>query len=365
MIQQNPPDEEELPLENVESELKDQESTPTEYDINIIPADFTLWVLYDSWKNKDIIIPTFQRKYVWSIKQASRLIESFMMGLPIPPVFFFVQSDQKNLVIDGMQRLHSVFYFFEGHFGEADQTGKITEFKLTGIPERSRWYGKRFIDFSDADKRKLKNTVLRTVLVKQQHPESDSTSIYHIFERLNTGGTSLQDQEIRDCIYEGEFSKLISELNKYKNWRNVLGKQKFDTRKKDEQLILRYMALFHRLVDYKKPMKDFLSNFMEKNRNPSSDFLNSERNRFQDTCDLLIEKIGERPFNPKGPLNPSVFDAIFIAFAKNLSKCPNNIKERLENLMKNELFQKYTGDATTDTETVNSRLKLAEEKLFE
>lgn len=364
MIQENQVEEEELPLANIESETKDQESAPTEYNINIIPADFTLWVLYDSWKNKEIVIPTFQRKYVWSIKQASRLIESFMMGLPIPPVFFFVQADQKNLVIDGMQRLHSVFYFFEGYFGEVSEAGKRTEFKLTGLPEKSRWYEKRFEDFSDADKRKLKNTVLRTMIVKQQHPESDSTSIYHIFERLNTGGTSLQDQEIRDCIFEGELSKLISELNKYQNWRNVLGKEKLDTRKKDEQLILRYFALFHQISSYKKPMKEFLSKFMQKNRNPSQEFLNSERNRFQNTCDLLIEKIGVRPFNPKGPLNPSVFDAIFIAFARNLSRCPANIKERLEGLMNNALFQKYTSDATTDPEIVYSRLTLAEEKLF-
>ena len=357
--------EEELQLQDIESEVKDQESSPTEYDITIIPADYTLWGLYDLWKNKEIIIPQFQRKYVWSIKQASRLIESFMMGLPIPPVFFFVQpEDQKNLVIDGMQRLHSIFYFFEGYFGEADQAGKRSEFKLTGINEQSRWYGKKFIDFTEGDQRKLKNTVLRSVLVKQLHPESDLTSIYHIFERLNTGGTSLQDQEIRDCIYEGHLSELISKLNKYPNWRKVLGKLKFDTRKKDEQLILRYMSLFHNGSAYKKPMKDFLSKFMETHRNPVPDFISVEEKRFQDTCDLLIQKMGERPFNPKGALNPSIFDAIFVAFAKNLTKCPSDIKERFEKLLTDTMFQKYTSDATTDSEIVQSRLKLAEDTLF-
>jgi len=235
---------------------------------------------------------------------------------------------------------------------------------LEGINEESKWYKKRFVDFDEPDKRRLKNTVLRTVLVKQTDPKQDHTSIYHIFERLNTGGTSLQDQEVRNCIYSGQLNTLLTKLNEYQNWRNILGKPKPDSRQKDVQLILRYLSLFHNKHEYKRPMKDFLSKFMDKNTNPSEEFLQSEEQRFKKTCDLIIENLGERPFNPKGALNPSVFDGIFIAFAKNIDSIPSDIKTKVEKLRENTDYKKFTSEATTDPPVVQNRLRLAEEALF-
>ncbi len=353
-----------LQIEKIESDQLDDEETPLAYDITIIPADFTLEVLYQKWKNSEIVIPVFQRSYVWNIVQASRLVESFMMGLPIPPVFFYVQPDQKNVVIDGRQRLQSVFYFMDGYFGEADFTGRRREFRLDGINKQSKWYKKRFVDFEEADQRKFKNSVLRSIIVKQLHPEEDYTSIYHIFERLNTGGTPLQDQEVRNCVYSGRLNDLLVELNKYDKWRKILGKPKLDTRQKDIQLILRYLALYHRGLEYKKPMKDFLSNFMAQKRNPTEHFVTEETTRFKKTCDILIEKLGERPFNPTGALNPSIFDSIFIAFARHYDLCPDDIKQRIQKLRTNAEFKKYTGEATTDVDVVISRMALAEKELF-
>src|SRR5689334_5165270 len=94
------PNVDDLEIENIDSEQKDAEITPLNYDLSIYPADFTLEVLYQKWQNKDIVIPQFQRAFVWNIVQSSRLIESIMMGLPIPPIFLYIQDDQTNLVID-------------------------------------------------------------------------------------------------------------------------------------------------------------------------------------------------------------------------------------------------------------------------
>lgn len=364
MNEENFNKEDELELTNTEGEANDEELTPLTYDISIIPADYTLEVLYSKWNKKEIVIPKFQRSYVWNIVQASRLIESFMMGLPIPPVFFYIQLDQKNLVIDGRQRLQSIFYFFDGYFGESDDSGRRREFRLEGINPESRLYRKRFQDFEDSDKRQLLNTVLRTVLVKQLHPKQDHTSIYHIFERLNTGGTSLQDQEVRNCIFSGKLNTLFVKLNKYESWRAFLGKPKPDVRQKDIQLILRYMSLFHNSSEYQKPMKDFLSTFMDFNKNPSDSFLEDEEFRFKQTCDLILKKLGPRPLNPKGALNPSFFDSVFIAFSKHLKSCPDNILERFEKLKNDPIFLKDIGGATTDTNVVQNRLKIAEHVLF-
>jgi uncharacterized protein with ParB-like and HNH nuclease domain len=352
-----------LQLEKVESELKDEDTTPLNYDIAIYPADFTLEVLYQKWRNGEIIIPAFQRGYVWTLVQASRLIESFMMGLPIPPIFVYIQSDQKYLVIDGLQRIQSVFYFLEGFFGLADNSGKRRVFRLEGINSQSRLYKKTFEELDETDQRRLKNSVLRVIQVKQMQPTNDDTSVYHIFERLNTGGTTLKDQEVRNCVYAGKLNSLLLALNEYENWRNIIGKPKLDSRQKDVQLILRYMALFHNSSKYQKPMKDFLSKFMSEFRNPSDEFLKNEELRFKKTCDLLIEKLGTRPFNPKGPMNASFFDSAFIAFAKN-SQYPSDIQDRMNKLKNDVTFQKFISDATTDREVVLNRLVLAEKILF-
>ena len=97
---------------------------------------------------------------------------------------------------------------------------------------------------------------------------------------------------------------------------------------------------------------------------PNDIFLAEEKERFMKTCDVLIERLGERPLHPKGALNASLFDSVFIAFAKNLNSLPDNIGERFEMLKANEEFQIKIGGATTDPEVVQTRLRLAEEILF-
>lgn len=340
-----------------------EETTPIEYGIWQMPADYTLELLHHKIKAGDITIPQFQRGYVWSPVQASRLIESFLMGLPIPPVFLFVEPDQRMLVIDGMQRLMTIFYFFEESF-ERRPGGQPRPFRLTGINRDSRLYGKQMSTLEAADMLKLKNAVLRAVQVQQTRPEKDHSAIYHIFERLNMGGTALEDQEVRNCVYQGKLNDLLANLNEHVSWREILGKPNPHTRKKDIQLILRYMALFHDGASYRGPMVDFLSEFMGKNRNPTDEFMRAERHRFEKACRAILDNAGSRPFHPRGFLNQAVFDSVFVAFARNADRCPDDMDRRLAALHADRMFQKHTTSSTTDPEAVSARLGLAEQILF-
>ena len=352
-----------IEIEPIQSELDDSESSPPVFEIAAYPADFTLDGLDQKLTSGDIKIPPFQRGFVWKLPQASRLIESFMMGLPVPQIFLYTDEEQKFLVVDGQQRLKTVSYFFEGYFGEPTGRGQRRVFRLQQLSEKSKWYNKTFQDLDDRDKRKLKNTVLRAIIIRQLDPDDD-TSIYHIFERLNTGGTQLTGQEVRNCVYNGRLNDFLIELNGYGNWRRILGRPHADSRQKDIELILRYMALFHWEPQYQKPMKDFLSKFMRRNRNPVDDFLNVERQRFTGTCDLVIERLGERPFNPRTTLNAAVFDSVFTAFAKNIRTVPNDVAERYAKLKEIQEFNDCTRSATTDPDTVHTRLRLASSMLF-
>ncbi|MFH0830070.1 MAG: DUF262 domain-containing protein [Candidatus Aenigmatarchaeota archaeon] len=353
-----------IPFEAISSEIEDSESAPPEYEISTYPADYTLQGLYEKFKSGDIIVPKFQRGFVWKMNQSSRLIESFMLGLPVPQIFVYADKEQRHLIIDGQQRLKSIFYFFEGNFGEPDKSDKRPVFRLKGLSEKSRWYNKTFNELSDPDKRKLRDCVLRTMVVKQLNP-ADETSVYYIFERLNTGGTLLKPQEVRNCVYGGKFNELLLTLNTHPAWRKILGKSNPDSRQKDVELILRYFTLYHSAASYKKPMKEFVSRFMDKNRNPSSDYLEKEGTHFRKVCDVIIEKLEERPFNPRTGFNTSVFDSVFLAFSKHVNACPSDIKDRYQKLLLNADYDKFTRNFTTDPESIKRRIELAEKILFQ
>ena len=349
---------------NKNDEESEREITPLHYDLTTYPADFTLEVLYQKWKNGDILIPKFQRGYIWDMKRASRLVESVMMGLPIPPVFFYLDGENRFLTIDGRQRLQSIFYFMEGLFGDEDDVGKRSVFKLNGINPKNPLFGRTYEEFNDAAKRRFNDYVLRSTIIRQLNPKDESTSIYHIFERLNTGGMSLLDQEVRNCIYGGKLNDLLLYINKDENWRKILGKPKIDRRQKDVGYVLRCMSLFHNYRQYKKPMRDFLSEFMRKNQNPSDEFLKTETRLFEKTCHAIIKNLDEKPFHPNRTLSPPILDSVFVAFAQHLEHCPNDVLTRFKKLCDDKDFQKATSDATTDSDVVVKRIDLAENILF-
>jgi len=236
-------------------DVSEESDTHIEYDIATYPSDLTLSVIHEMWKNEEIIIPSFQRNFVWNIKQSSGLIESFLVGLPVPQIFFYISEKNKNLVIDGQQRIMSIIFFLEGYFGKENLQGRRQVFRLSGLDPKSPYFNKRFVDLSESDQRKLKSAVLRAVNIRQLAPHDQSTSMYHIFERLNTGGTPLKPQEIRNCVFHGPIIDVLHELNDNADWRTIIGKKMLDKYQKDVEQILRIYALTERGDKYEKPMK--------------------------------------------------------------------------------------------------------------
>ena len=353
-----------LQIEDIDED-KNGETTPQKYDIMYMPADYTLSTLYEMWKNESIVLPEFQRGYVWTSKQASRLIESFMMDLPVPPVFLMMDKDENALVIDGMQRLLTIFYFFGGHFKKKGRQESNRKFKIVGINKDNEIYGKGFDDLPEHIQKRLKNQVLRSILIRHMRPDANGSVAYHIFERLNTGGTLLSQQEIRNCIYDGKLNDLLHEINNDKDWRKILGKPYPDPRMNDIQLALRCMSLACNGNKYHQPMKDFLSTFMHSMRDPPDAFILQEKERFDNVCRSIVDCLGERPFhNSRGALKAPLLDSVFVAFARNAGSIPSNIKERVESLKESDLFAKSSVVATADVSAVKSRLEIANKVLF-
>lgn len=351
---------EEIEIETVPSEEEDKLAGPPTYDLLTYPADFTLEVLANKYRDGEIIIPEMQRRYVWNQPQASRLVESFLLGLPIPPIYLYSEhGTERLLVVDGQQRLRSLSYFFSGLFGEENR-GRRTVFRLK-LDEKSRYHDRTFNDLSEEDQRRLKNSVLRSFIMKQINPK-DSSSIYHAFERLNTGGTLLSPQEVRNCIYDGPFNRMLHEANLLPSWRAIVGKQDVDKRFRDIELILRFLALWDASDRYEKPMKDFLSNFM-------NDYREGQRNEefqriFTDTAQGVHASLGDKPFHIKAGLNAAVFDAVFVASARHLGDLGADTKKRYRELVADDRFQDLSSSGTTDVETIKERIAMADMRLF-
>lgn len=345
-------------IEDLKTVEETDEAPYVEYDISVSPSDPTLELLAQQIERGDVIIPFYQRRYVWKIEQASRLIESFLMGLPVPQVFLFVNDEDVLEIIDGQQRLMSVKYFFEGFFDEEDNKGRRQVFKLKGLSERSEYNDKTFAELPTRDQRKLKNSTLRAINIKQITPDSDSDSVFHIFERLNTGGTRLKAQEIRNAVYRGEIVDKLKKLNEDENWQNILGLKKPDGGQKDVELILRLFSLFEVWDKYEKPMLRYLNLKMNENREFNSDRAIRFSKEFLRAVELVNHSL-DRPFRPRGVINSAVLEAVMICIIENDKITGQELAERYAQLVEMPEFMKTVTGGTTDTLQLTTRISTA------
>ena len=199
---------------------EDDELQVDEYDITVAPNDFNVMTLSSFIESGAVRIPGFQRHFVWDIRRASKLIESLIIGLPVPQIFLYEQARNKFLVIDGQQRLMSIYYFIKKRFPRREKRadlrqvfaehGKIPESVLHDeeyfqsfnlrLPEAVPGNGNKFhgLNYATMDEYKTQFDLrpIRNIIVKQNSPSESDSSIYEIFNRLNTGGVNLRQQEI-------------------------------------------------------------------------------------------------------------------------------------------------------------------------
>jgi len=331
------------------------EIVPFKYTITSYGADYPVDGLVKRISMGDIIVPKFQRGYVWSLKEASRFIESLLLGLPVPSIFLSKEPEtQKLLVIDGQQRLSSLRYFYEGLWPSTRK-----EFALKGV--ETQFEGATYKSLANDDRRRLDDSIVNAIVVKQDEPSDDSSSIYRIFERLNTSGVSLTAQEIRTAIHHGEFSDLLKSLNTVDAWRAVYGP--VNKLMRDQELILRFLALYYDAGQYSRPMKGFLTNFMGRNKHLTIIPAETIRSAFSLAIEAIHEGIGSRAFRLARVLNAAVFDAVMVGVARRLDRGAiadsEALRSRYKNLIEDARFLAVTERATADEESVSKRLALS------
>lgn len=246
------------------------QNDPQKYikDVHSFPTTILLRSIIDQWNDGELIIPTFQRKFVWKIEQASKFIDSLMSDIPFPSIMLYKDSDKKFHIIDGQQRIKSILYF-TGNFNKDSidpLDKKYINFRLKGLSDKSPYYEKTFSGdncFTEDEKRELKNKSIPITVITIDAPD-DLSSIYSIFERLNSGGTPLTSQEIRNCICQGKFNDFLFDINQNEKWQSFITSSYDRVHQRDVELILRFFALYDELSIYKKPLKDFLTIYFKK-----------------------------------------------------------------------------------------------------
>lgn len=292
-----------------------------------------LWAMY--LQGKLILQPDFQREYVWDIRRASRYIESIMLGLPTPAMFLSEVDSGDWVVIDGHQRLETLIRYMapllEHSAIEADQhiySLKLPPLRLFGIEVLKELSSTTILDLPIHARAKLWETGLDVVkLPKTCHSDMK----YMLFARLNQGSMSLNNQEIRNCLYRGRYNDLLTRLSESVGFLELWGKSKPDKRMKHRELVLRFFALLHlhRIDEYRMPFRAFLNHEMEENQTLTSDqemafskefevAINWVRNVFSDKAFRLFS-VGTMA-HPPGHWERRRFDIIYevemVSFAK-------------------------------------------------
>lgn len=337
------------------SENEDAEvGSSIRYVISSYGADYPVDGLVKRISRGDIYVPEFQRGFVWSHAQASRFVESLLLGLPVPGIFLFKEPDtQKLVVVDGQQRLRTLQMYYEGLI-------RGREFSLRGVNEEMN--GLTYKTLSEEARRGLDDAILHATIFQQEEPqEDDRSSIYLIFERLNTGGTPLAPQEIRSCVYRGPLNELLKRLAQHPKWREIYGPP--SNRGKDQELILRFFALYYNGQNYQRPLKGFLNNFMNENRKASAARISEMQQLFERTVIAAAESLGRSAFRPERNLNAAVVDAFLVGLARRLDKGPLHnqagLKPAADEVLANEQFQAVVTSSTTDVNAISRRLDLA------
>jgi len=317
--------------------------------------DFTVSTLVSYLKEKKLTIPEFQRRYVWTDAQASRLIESLIIQCPIPVIYLSQQKDESLAVIDGNQRLKSLQRFINN------------EFPLVGLTAYPELDGLSFYQLDSRFQRHIENRTIRClVILKDTHPQVK----FDVFERLNTGAVKLTAQELRHGIYHGDMITLAEHLAKSKDFAELI-EIRHNKRMKLEELVLRYISFRFFLSSYKKPLASFLNTVCDSHRVLDDDSKSKYIADFGSAVKAAAILYGTHAFkifdadrHVLSPFNSALYDAELVAagvMATAKRKLPSceKVLNSIYGLMNSDMpFRKAVTQATSDDAQVKLRIEM-------
>lgn len=324
------------------------------------PYDLVVQSLIDQIKNGTIFLqplserPGFQRRYVWGNVLASRLIESILLNVPIPPCYLSQNADYELDVIDGQQRLMSIWRFMDNQFA------------LVGLEVYQEFNGSRFHKLPPNIQRKLKTHTLRLVAVtNESHPDVK----FDVFQRLNTNTVPLNAQELRNCMYRGSLNELLKDVVTYEPWLRILRKKAPDKRMRDEELALRFFSFYIRGLDsYSTPQKLWLNGTANDGRTYPDPMIEELRGAWMRAIDVTLSWFGPdecfRRIPAEKPLaiNRALFDLTMLSAARVNPGRAGSLKDQVRSsyirLLDEDEFNDLISRAVDHTSRTRRRFEL-------
>ncbi len=348
------------------------------FNISSYGIDIAFRELISMYDEAELIKPEMQRRYVWSKLEASRFIDSILLGLPVPSIFLAKTSDERKLIVDGYQRIMTIYdYVKKGVFGTDKRAFALSKTESINI----RWRGKTYAELRPEEQRKIKNYPIHAIVFEQREPKDD-TGMYQVFERINTSGRSLKSQEIRNCVYHGPYNQFLIELNEDVCWRKIWGDDVPDSRMLDIELVLRMFAFAdarnrEELQKKEISLVKFLNEFMRRGNELKPAELHIYADKFHRNIEFIYSSLGDKAFRngklkERGfvfakSINPAIMDSVYAATNYVLDVTPQwpilSIKSYTR-LLGDEEYQGLISYRTTNVDNIKRRIGKACEILY-
>lgn len=324
--------------------------------------DIQLQELMRMMEHEEIwIAPAYQRKFRWEADRCSQLVESILLGIPVPSLMMATNTDSKWEVVDGVQRLSAISKFA----GSDELRAKLKvgdPLVLTDLKKLTAFEGLTYEKLPAQTQLHFRTRPLKVITLNDK---SDTVVRFDLFERLNTGGVALSSQEIRDCVYQGKFSAKLEELSNIGDFKTVLrltpGQQKDGTA---EECVLRFFAFFHRYKQFEHSVKDFLNDYM-KSADEKFDFSGNER-VFRKTFSELAKAFPKGLSRPDSrrttPLN--LYEGIAVGGALALQKRDDLVVKGLNQWLDHPKLREYTTGATNSLKAVKGRIEFCRDRFL-
>ena len=309
------------------------------------------------------IAPDYQRQFRWTEKGQSTFVESVFLGIPIPSLYTAANADGTWELIDGVQRLSTLIHFMGSNEIRKRVLDKDKLLSLEGLEKLTAFNGKTFEDLPSAIQRQFSLKPLKVTTISDK---SNLDVRFDLFERLNTGGVKLEPQEIRSCIFRGEFNEVLKELARNQNFKKVVKipeiAEKNGTR---EELVLRFFAYLGRYETFEHSVVGFLNGYMKDVREGKEKF-NYLRN--QSLFNLVFEELSKAL--PHGitrgrnttPVN--LYEAVTVGAALAYLQSEKIIVADIEKWITSKDLKNLTTGATNSKLRVKQRIEYCRDKFI-
>lgn len=341
-----------------DADIPDPDAIPVaKRRISTQPYDLVVKSLVEQIKDGIIFLrplsdrPSFQRNYVWNDVFASRLIESILLNVPIPPCYLSQNEDYEFDVIDGQQRLYSIYRFIDNQFALK---------KLEVLEEYS---GSRFHQLPPKTQRQIHTHTLRLVAItNDSHPEIK----FDVFQRLNSNTAPLNAQELRNCVYRGALNDLLKLAVMYEPWLEILNRKSPDKRMRDEELVLRFFG-FHigGIESYRTPQKHWLNDVAKEGSRYTAEKIDNLFSAWTNAVDTSLVWFSPTECFRRGKsraVNRSLFDLVMIAASSvdesKAGAIRGEFRRRYLSLLENEEFEDLVSRAVDHTKRTRRRFEM-------